>query len=254
MDKIDRRPKPMVSHQHRFVVVWSPKSACTSATIWFMTANDHLDAMQAYGRWPHDYRIQVYYHLPEITKGMGGDLLDYFYLKIIRDPFSRVVSSFKQGIHTGYLNNNLARYLGRQVDDTHGYSFTEFLDYLETIDLANTNPHHGLQRHPVEDVRDMDCVINVSTEDLYEGLNRFEDRMGLPQTNFAEFDLIHQIQNRRKSKLWDIGTADVSDLPISKNELRQNGFFSPELLLNDHNRSRIRSLYAVDLEQYRDYL
>src|SRR5262245_41835151 len=54
-------PRPLILPQRRMIVVFSPKSACTTVVIWFLHQIGHSKAARDYASWPHRYRTEVYY-------------------------------------------------------------------------------------------------------------------------------------------------------------------------------------------------
>src|SRR5689334_14979324 len=68
------RPRPLVDVRKKLIVIFSPKAACTNVVIWFLNHLGHLSAAQDYARFPHPYRVQVYYRSNIYRKAFSTDL------------------------------------------------------------------------------------------------------------------------------------------------------------------------------------
>src|SRR5689334_25375638 len=85
-------PRPLIHTPQRMIVVFSPKSACTSVLIWFYHQIGHTKAARDYASWPHNYRTDVYYRSRFYRRAFERDLSKFSLLRIVRDPFERAVS------------------------------------------------------------------------------------------------------------------------------------------------------------------
>lgn len=248
---IDIDPRPLIDKEARFVLLWSPKVACTTTTIWFFTKAGLAEKARAYDVWPHRYRLKVHYGSAYHRKAAAADLGAHAVLKIIRDPYSRVVSSYRHSLRTGYAVKAMEKALGRPVDIETGYSFREFLDFLEREDLRRCNTHHRLQHHPIEDTLAPTEIINISRQNLFAGLNAFEHRIGLPQTDFETLSWLRDVEKKRKSRQVSEG-APAYETRFSRKAARPDSTRWPsnDLLLVPEARDRVRRLYARDFEAY----
>ena len=101
----------------------------------------------------------------------------------------------------GLPTSGSVRFRGGSLDRKEGFSFTRYLDFLETIDLRGPNLHHRLQFHRVERIKPPDRVINISRQDLLEELNRLEELRGMPSTDFAIFGPVLQTEEKRRAEV-----------------------------------------------------
>src|SRR6185437_13167032 len=49
-------PRPLINPDARLVVLFSPKSACTTVVMWFLHHLGHGQKARDYATWPHHYR------------------------------------------------------------------------------------------------------------------------------------------------------------------------------------------------------
>ena len=250
------RPQPLIDPSNKLVLLWAPKCACTATTIWFYGVAGLRDEAYAYDHWPHRYRLKVYNHSDMWRQGSTDDLSGYRIVRIIRDPYQRAVSSFRHSLATGYYHNRVQARLGRPVDRDSGFSFVEYLDCIGQRELTASfsNPHHAEQFHPIERLHRPSDVINISKQDLFSELNRIEDDMHLPRTDFAEVSWFHSTETgARKRNTLAFGRDAADERFLLENAIK-GPWPKTEELLTDRSRAKIRDLYATDFEAYAPFL
>ncbi|HSI50734.1 MAG TPA: sulfotransferase family 2 domain-containing protein [Ideonella sp.] len=239
--------EPALIHpEHKFLLLFSPKSACSSAVIWFMHTMGLAGEARAYSEWPHDYRIHklMASDAQRATRQIPAEQLTV--LRVVRDPLERAVSSFRHALGTSYARAEILKKLGR--DTWHeGLSFQQFIDFLALEDLDACNPHHRRQCHAVERLHAPDVLINASRQDLFAGLNDFERRMGMPVTDFAGLRWLHDVQSKRVPERADDGQP--ADQVVLTREQAKRGPW-PHQLLTPLARERLTELYADDIARY----
>jgi hypothetical protein len=238
----------------RFMVLWSPKSACTTALIWFLNATGKLDEASRFHAWPHKYRSGVLYRWPVYRRLADPAIADMRRIRIIRDPLDRAVSSYRHAVSRGYTDAELSAFLKRRIDPNATFSFREFIDYLETVDIERTNTHHRVQFQAIEAKFPPTDVINITRQDLFTELNRIEAAMGLPVTDFPSLAWLHQHEHRRRPPLAE-ETGREYDLRPSRAAGRGHEAWPPTAaLLTDDARERLARVYRIDLEAYAAHL
>jgi len=246
-------PHPLIYPQAKLLVVFSPKSACSSVVIWFFHQLGIAEEAREHSSWPHKYRLEKYMKSKLYRDALSLDLREFKIVRVVRDPFERAVSSFRQTQTHGYLDADFSRLLGISGVAERGVSFCEFLDLLEHLDLATCNRHIGYQRHPIEDHLPVSHLINVSAEDLFSGLNQVEADYGLPKTDFDRLDWLLQLDRHRgvrKPRIID--TPDAYELPLTRQQARSGPWPRYSALLTPLARQRISRLFAVDFAAYGD--
>ncbi|MGI8740376.1 MAG: hypothetical protein ACR2KU_12405 [Gammaproteobacteria bacterium] len=184
------RPRPILDSQHKLMLLWSAKAGCTFAVKWML---DHMGLLQealAHDQWVHKFRVAKLYAGPA-HKASVRDFLTSFEgyraIKIVRNPHKRAVSSYIHAACCGYEDARVSVFLGRPVDQHSGFTFREFVAYLETIDLCTCNVHHRMQVHPLERyfVRGSRFIIDLDHSMAL--LPKLERVLALPRTDPADY-------------------------------------------------------------------
>lgn len=243
-------PRPLIHTRKRMIVVFSPKSACTSAVIWFFHQLGHGKAARDYASWPHRYRTEVYYKSRLYRLAYERDLSKFSLVRIIRDPFERAVSSFRHVQKGGLADKAMARILGRRDMATAGLSFSEFLDFLERCDLTTCDPHFRIQRHPIEDQLPTRHLINVSSENLFSRLKQVEADFELPITDFDKLEWLRKLNPGHSHVEATSLPADVYTHRFTRDDARSGSWPSYAAFLTPAARERIARLYVTDIEAY----
>jgi hypothetical protein len=216
------RPEPLIDPVSKLIVLYSAKSACTNVMAWFWHRIGLGKEADARGN-PRHYRLK-YFNSDRYRSALDDDLTTYVVVRVIRDPIERAASSFRHAVKSGYADEDLQRVLGRTVRG--GFSFTEFVDYLERIDLDDTNIHQAKQWHPIEGLLAVRHLINITTQHLLTRLNEIEATEGWPVTDFNAVPWIARSERRRKRRV-----------PSS-------------VVLTPETRSRLAKVYADDIARY----
>lgn len=142
---------PLISPELRLALFWSPKAGCTTAVKWFFSQAGLLDEALRYSPWIHLYRQNVFQKSAVFQDALQRiDKLDLRFVKVVRNPYARAVSSFIHANLHGIDQQDISRHLGRALDPEHGYSFIEFITYLSKVDIQACDPHFMAQTHALE--------------------------------------------------------------------------------------------------------
>jgi hypothetical protein len=244
-------PVPLFIPEQSMLVIWSAKCASSLTFIWYLSTLGLLNDLLASGLKPHVYRA---HRLPQLSFRPPPKMLDdTFIVHVVRDPYLRTVSSYRQMLATGYADKRLGSFEGERLDRQTGFSFSRFLDYLETIDLARANIHHKLQRHRIEEVKCADRVINISKQNPLAEFNRLERERGMRETDFVSLRGLLESQDERP-KATPFPEGDVTDLRLNANAaLGLAPWPDYRQFLNTATRRRIKQLYAPDFDAFGDY-
>ena len=226
-------------------VMWSPKAACTTVISWAFHHNGLLEEALAFSPWVHRYRLRRYQKTGRYLDRLAHPgRRSRHVVKIVRNPFERAVSSFIHAYRHGYEDAALAALLGRPVDTQRRFSFREFVQFLEGIDLMRCNLHHRLQVTPLElhvlfGLRPHQIIrIEDGLESALAGIER---QFGLPPTDFSQpaFRSSHHTARVASS------TAAADQIELSIHHLpAAAAFYDADLA------ARIGRLYAEDFERY----
>lgn len=250
-------PLPMISLPERFGILWSAKAGSMAITLWFLSRLGLLEEAHRYGKNPHNYRRQV------LTK--SDQYLDWVthcdpktlaWLRIIRDPYRRTVSSFRHVVRHGRADDEIQRSLHISIVD-QGLSFEEFLDHLCTVDITACDIHYRQQWHPIEQHISLHTVVNIDQGGaLVPMFERFEQEIGLPPLDPARrAAMLHclETEKRRHHKDGAPSTGDSAKTRIMRTEARAE-WPSNEAFLGAETRRRIEQIYAKDFVAYQNYV
>lgn len=239
------RPYPLYWHPLRLGVVLSAKSGCTFATRWFLHHIGQLEAAVALHEWVHEYRNRVFYAADHYRR----DLRHLFdaesrVLRVVRNPYSRVVSSYLHVVRFGYELDEIGAFLGREVGFGAGISFREWVDYIGSQDLRRANTHHRVQVHAWEREGRLQGVRVLHLEAAAEELNGIEREWGLPVSDTSRFrSSVHHTERARHAgfagdEVMALGPNYTGPLPDT------------DAFYDDGLRARVAELYADDFERY----
>ena len=243
-------PRPLIHPTARVIVIFSHKSACTSALVWFLHHLGHTKAAMDYHAWPHQYREEVYYHSQLYRRAYDLDLADFTLIRIVRDPWDRAVSSFRHALEWGYADTTIAKLLRRRDVASRGLAFAEFLELLERLDLTTCDEHFRIQRHPVENILPVHYLINVSTENLFTRLNDVEVELGLPRSDMAKMAWVRRLRAHSRPLGEFVDATDAYTRRLSRQDAKCGPWPPYEALLTPEARERIARMYRIDIESY----
>jgi hypothetical protein len=248
-----REPRPLLFSPGKLGIIWSAKSACTTVLFWYLWHCDLLQAARFYSAWPHQFRNRVLYSSDTYRLWAGqAEAGGWSWLRIVRDPFKRAVSSYRHALRHGYEDAKMARILGRPIDCELGFSFELFLDYLLKIDIATCNLHHRVQYHPIEKLVGPTEVINIEKQDLTARLRQVDATLETPKepaealshaiAEIAEFHHgRHTAANREHAATSFTKQATWGEWPAHAS------------FLNNSTRQKIATVYAADFTRYADH-
>ena len=248
-------PQPWLNPDQSLMVVWSAKSASSLAFVWYLATVGLLEDYRTSRMSSHAYRGARLSQSNVVRRGRAKLLDDYWIVHILRDPYQRAVSSYRHALATGYSDKRFRSAKDGGMNRAEGFSFSRFLDYLETIDLDRANVHHRLQLHRVERIKPADTVINISRQNLLVELNRLEDERGMPRTDFRVFGPFIKTEEKRRAKVTPFEGEDMADVPLNAAAAHGRAPWPAyEQLLNRATRQRIERLYADDFSAFGAYI
>ena len=226
----------LIDRKNKIIIDWSAKAGCTGVIEMFFRhmgiLREHCkesDGSLHYGPWVHHYRENTF-SKNKNNRVTEKDLMraDYFKIKFVRNPYSRVVSSYIHAMKYGYENENIMKILKINKSDI---SFNQFVNYLQNIDIRNSNIHHRLQKkryeYSIPNVFNFIVKIEKMKEDI-KTLNK------IGNFNFDTTDLssIHHI--KKQSIEGEVCSKPWSEI---KDSIPHYGRF--------YNADLIRKVYEV---------
>jgi hypothetical protein len=246
-------PRPLLLGSARLGIIWSAKSACTTVLLWYLWHRNLLQTARAYSDWPHNFRNRVLYS--DETYRMWASQVEaggWTWLRVIRDPYKRVVSSYRHAVINGYEDRKMARRLKRPIPEGGGYSFEEFLDYLLRIDVSMCNLHHRQQFHPLEERVAPSRIINVDRDDLMQALAAIDAELEARRAGWRRCSAA-VAGNRQRPSRTAASWSRLSAVALTRQDA-VGEWPAYACFLNDSTREKIAKIYAVDLRRYSAFL
>ena len=237
---------PLFLEQQDVAVMWSAKAGCTFAVKWFLLQRGELDEALAYSSWIHDYRTQVYRKSEAYQQGVHrAEFGKFRYIRLVRNPFSRAVSSYLHFIRTvgdHAFHAPFNEFLGRDIEGPEGATFADFCDFLLVTDTARCDVHYRRQAHPMEvdGLIDVDHVVHL--ERLAEELPPVARKYGLIEASIDDLSASHH-NTRRKE-----GAGFAGETVFRRTE--EDTYPDYRAFYNDTLAEKIRQVYAEDFRRY----
>lgn len=259
-------------------LIWSAKSACTTSIIWYFAVAGLLKEAMAYNPWPHEFRTNVLEPSVSYQSWKVVDPCKLAWVRVIRDPYKRAVSSFRHVIR--HWNSPDIAMVSKELGfdlNLESLSFDLFLSRLETVDVSRQRGrgrvveiHGGREKRFLSSPRDVDVhcdihllqqvhqlesyirpsrIINADKEPL---LNALLDFRSVPQ----DVRLLLDTSISNISDHFSVRTPNNSDVSKYFFKIPKVSPHWPEYsdFLNASTRQKIESIYSADFEAYADFL
>lgn len=154
------KPVPLYYKPLNLTLFDAAKSGSELGLKWFFYQINFLDAVTFYHPWVHNFISQIFLKSYKYEENIK-EVLNSNCVVLVRNPFTRAVSSYIMAIKHEYINKPISKFLGRFVDPEHTFSFREYINYLESSNLDKSDIHHRIQAHPLEIV-DNNRIINTA--------------------------------------------------------------------------------------------
>lgn len=242
---LDASPRPLLDNKICVGIFWTLKSGCTFITKWFFYQIGHYKAAEDYYN-VHYYRDHVYYNsnLYQHSRTAYEQNNKIFRtIKIVRNPYSRAVSSYFQLISMLSKENESALSFIQDLPKNK-ITFDVFVNLLMEKDIYTCNKHWRSQVHPLERIKaiKIDHIIDLS--DAEKTLKEIEKAMGLKESKLGDLK-----KSNHHSKI----------LPKQKNEYVGNKVFgigdflhrpSYKYFYDEELCKKIEDIYKIDFETY----
>ena len=243
------QPRILINADKKLVVFWSAKAGSTFILKWFLFHAGLLEQAKKHSSWIHDYR-QTLYHSEKYLKTLNQPLegwRKFRSLKLVRNPFSRAVSSYIHCLYMIKINIESAILLmtrNRSEKLKEKYSFAEFVERLEEVDIMKCNMHWRSQIHKAEIGKNFKLNFLVKLENAHNRLPKVENRLNLKPSNLSNFSKsIHHNQVKEGSSFEFIGNTPFDD-SVRLDTPNYKGFYNKTL------KQKIVKIYLKDFDQY----
>jgi hypothetical protein len=243
---LQQKPTPLFSQDLHLALFWSAKAGCTFATKWFFYQSGLLEAAYLYHRWIHRYRLEVFYESQDYELHLDKILdPETQVIKVVRNPYSRAVSSYIHAVRYSYEYKRISKFLNREVNKNEGFSFVEFLNYLESIDLSDCNRHHQQQLHIAEKEGIIKPRYIIHLENSQEAIQELEIQLDLRRSEF------HKLLHSKHHSLREDDTFFCGDFQFCSSPGSQNKSFpKTRVFYNKNLQDKVFQLYRLDFDAY----
>lgn len=240
---------PLCDHNKKLLINFLPKNACTFTKYWFMH-NTSLKISK-----PHEEKVHLWYrekHLPSIAQVQIPDpklAKQYFTAMLIRNPYSRIVSSFLQVLEHGGLRKQLSDALNLTSEQVKSLTFRQFLEGIKKVDLDQCDGHLRRQvsgcmwNHP----KNIDYIIRV--ESIRDDLLYLHQRFAYPIENIKFLETPKNV----KGKAPYISGKHCADIPLNQlkgafSEIRSDLYPHVLNFYTKDIKKKVESLFARDIK------
>ncbi len=237
---------PLFLEHADVAVLWSAKAGCTFAVKWFFEQRGELAAANAHSAWIHDYRTQVYRKSEAFLQGVHrAEFGKMRYVRLVRNPFGRAVSSYLHMVRTvgdHRFHQPLNEFLGRDIEEPPGVTFSEFCEFLLATDVARCDIHYRQQAHALETGGLIAIDQLVHLENLEQEWQVMTNRFNLNVSSVAELSRSHHNTQRASAREF------VGDRPFLRTP--EDVYPSYESFYNPELEVKVAHVYAEDFHRY----
>lgn len=256
MELLSQHPIILLSEDINLAVFWSEKSGCTSITKWFFYQIGLLEEALSYCNWVHNYRHDVFCKQKDYYKNLSkiAKSPNIKKVKLVRNPFTRVVSSYLTVNDSGGRPQNswqrkerqkIFSYLRRPCTDESSFSFREFVFYLKDSNIEQVNPHYRTQVHPAEKAELIQIDYLVKLENIKNQIKEVEKELSLKDSDIDQLSqsIHHNTKNPQLKEF--VGDKHFPFLRSINYQVPSNIFFYDKIITD-----MVFQIYEEDFQRY----
>jgi hypothetical protein len=225
---------PLVSHKYKFICFWNAKCACGTIKTWFLNLHNVFE-------WKYSPHSEISKHTPVITKDQLSEYADYYKFVVVRNPWKRLVSYYKnKKIVMRHKNINFPIDRARLIN-SGDMSFKEMVNFISLSDshVYTREDHVANQYYGLENIT-FDKVVKL--KNLHDDMHVIKNELNLPldfnfNTNF------HQPPSPTSNSKEYV--YDVKPLDFNKENLPSYKYF-----YNDELKSIVEKSYIDDITNF----
>jgi len=232
---------PLLLDEKKIMLSLSPKSGSLFGVSWFFYQANLWQDVKEHPKWAHHYRQEVYYKSPGYPASYRHFFASpetYTKIKLVRNPYSRAVSSYIHALRTPEI---LYRDTRNKFTATE-FSFETFLAEVEKLGTRSCDVHYRTQTHEFERNSNWDYQHIVQLESAFKDIPKLEkiyDLKTSPLENFRESE--HNSRRKKSGKNY-VGSTVFSSGYIKHSPYPY--FYNTELA------QKVQELYAEDFRNF----
>jgi len=207
-----------------------------------------LEEANSYSNWIHDYRENIYYKSDRFKEGMNLFLKNsesFNVVKIVTNPFKRAAMSYVHANVHGYEDKKISKYLKREVSSKKRFSFREFSQYINNININKCNIHHKVQTSKAERTGLVKSIHVIDLQESMLKIPELEKSLDLKNVDLEKIRKSPHHREKRKTPEF-MGDSKMNDLykrhqPILPEYIQ---FYDQEI------KEMISHAYKEDFDRY----
>lgn len=244
-----KRP-PLYNDAFPIILFWSQKSGCTSLAKWFFFQINLLEEALKYNSFIHVYKDKVYQNQNNLIRLKNALLVrEKATLKLVRNPYTRAVSSF---LHVLNYHTPLGTSFREQLEllysqnKSQGMSFKQFLYAIKKVgtDIDSIDGHVAQQYVNGEEqwVQQYIQLENFNTE-----IQNLEKNYNLLK---SPLEVIIQSNHHQSISQNDNGLESYSEKIMTREILLRGNLPKYSQFYDQETLELCRELYMKDFQTY----
>ena len=247
---------PLFHEDFPLILLWSEKSGCTTLLKWFFYQLGLLDDALKHSDWVHDYENQVFKarddYLLDLDRAL--DKQEKPVVKLVRDPYQRALSSYlsltekKDGEEHWSIEvrRHVRNYFYGTVGGPYGFSYRQYLQWLQETGVDECDGHIAPQRSPLED--HISGVQILKLEEFSDRIRSLEAAHGLKESDLeAISESAHHV---KKATLEGARQGAVAEIQIPMPRPDWYPVPSSRNFYTQECADRVRSIFEGGFESY----
>ncbi len=233
---------PLYSKEFPVMFFWSPKSGCTSLIKWFYFQLGILNEALDYDPWVHTYRMEVFQKQNDYMRNAIltlHDTKDKEVYKLVRNPYTRAVSSFLFAFSFDEAMNSVA------PEAVNGsISFKEFLYKVKNNEHGRIDTHISKQY-----VQNEEAYVTkyIRLENFASEMAAIEKSYGLLASPLEEITKSH---HHNADKISAGINQSFADVKLSKQSLRNMSLPDYRHFYDEETKNLVQELFTDDFKTY----
>ena len=236
-----------------FTLLWSEKSGCTSLAKWYFYQMDLLNKALSYHPFIHQYICNVHCNHENYITELKEDFFKKEIIKLVRNPYSRAVSSYLHVLHYGTPNEKRNEKFSRDLEGVYlqnqisGMSFKQFLFCIEKSgSYSNAIDGHVAQQY----IKGEELWINkiIRLEDFKKEIRTLENQYNLKDSPINQ--LIKSPHHKSQLNKEHLNNKNFSEKILTKDMLTTINLPVYKNFYDKESLDLCSSLFEKDIEMY----